>query len=300
LASLADAPVTVGHPGVVTAESWKADSVGHVRDVQQDGRFVASQLIVQDSKAVSRVMSKTDDRLTEISCGYQCTVIPEQGVFEGERYDSRQTAIRYNHVALGPKDWGRAGNDVKIKLDSGEEVCIGTCFIPAMTLDEALALIKVQQDNLASLKSDSDKTAAERDTLKVENDKLRATTDALKADSSEEKFASRVDARVALLEGVRQVLGEVDKTKSDAELTMVVLTKHDSKFDPKGKSQDYLRARFDAVIEQYAKGQSSLARVAENFGNAFAQDASGANESLTEKATREFKEKQANAWKVSK
>ncbi len=44
-------------------------------------------------------------------------MVQEPGTHRGERYDAVQTSIRYNHVALGPKDWGRAGSEASLRLD---------------------------------------------------------------------------------------------------------------------------------------------------------------------------------------
>lgn len=261
LESLSDAPVTVGHPGTVTPETWKKDSVGHVSSVKRDGKFVAARLVVSDADAVNKVTSKS---LTELSCGYTCDVVMGKGVYDGEEYDAQQANIRYNHVGMGPKNWGRAGNEVKIKIDHIDgglvsyEGAVDPCYIGGMTLDEALALIKVQADNLAQLKADSDKTAAQRDGLVVENETLRTAVATAKADSAEDKVSARVDARVALLDGARKVLPDVDGKLSDEAIMVAVIVKSDAKFDATGKSADYLKGRYDLVVDGYTKAQGQL------------------------------------------
>jgi hypothetical protein len=116
LDSLTQAPLTVLHPSTeVTPATWKQVSVGHVDGTPKpEGQFVAADLRIQDGDTISKVDAKS---LTELSCGYRCTVVPGQGEWNGEKYDARQTNIVYNHVAIGPKDWGRAGNSVKIRTD---------------------------------------------------------------------------------------------------------------------------------------------------------------------------------------
>lgn len=298
LDSLADAPVTIGHPGTVTAETWRKDSVGHVSGVKRDGRFVAAKLVVSDADAVGQVTRKD---LTELSCGYTCDVVMGKGVYDGEEYDAQQSNIRYNHVGMGPRNWGRAGNEVRIKIDHLDgglvsyEDAVGEdaprpCYIGGMTLDEALALIKVQADSLAQLKADSDKTAAQRDGLVVENEKLRADAVTLKADSAEDKISARVDARVALLDGARKVLPDVDSKLTDAALMVAVISKTDAKFDATGKSIDYLRGRFDVAVSGYSTAQGQLEQLRATVDNA------GAPPKEDPEAT--FRAKQANAWKV--
>ena len=117
LATLAGAPITDLHPSKpVRPNNWRKLAIGHVGEqVKQDGKFVAAQLSIQDQAAIVAV--ERGDR-KELSCGYSCRIDPTPGEYEGERYDQAQTNIRYNHVALGPSNWGRAGNEVALRLDS--------------------------------------------------------------------------------------------------------------------------------------------------------------------------------------
>lgn len=117
LASLRSAPVTELHPGtLVTPRTWKSFAIGHAGDdVRRDGEFVAVSVLVQDAAALERVRSK---ELREVSLGYTCDLDETPGTYEGKSYARIQRGIRYNHVALGPEGWGRAGGDVRLRLDS--------------------------------------------------------------------------------------------------------------------------------------------------------------------------------------
>lgn len=117
LSSLRAAPVTDLHPQkLVTADSWRTDAVGHVcDDVARDGQFVTATVIVQDAAEVVRIDA---GERKEVSCGYECDVDKTPGTTPtGERYDAVQRNIRYNHVALGPVGWGRAGPEVSLRMD---------------------------------------------------------------------------------------------------------------------------------------------------------------------------------------
>lgn len=123
LKSFETATVTVGHPDMVRPETWKDHAIGfpltpHV----EDGRFVGADIVLQDAEAIRRAsLPATDpDALVELSCGYDCNLEMKPGVSpDGEKYDAIQRDIVVNHIGLGPKDWGRAGSAVKLKLDGG-------------------------------------------------------------------------------------------------------------------------------------------------------------------------------------
>lgn len=122
LATLRGAPVTDLHPsGLVTPQTWRDVTVGHVGDdVTRDGIYVAASVLVQDASEIARV--EAGER-KEISAGYSCAVEDTPGITpEGEPYDRVQRRIRYNHAALGPSGWGRAGADVSLRIDSAVEV----------------------------------------------------------------------------------------------------------------------------------------------------------------------------------
>ena len=119
LASLLGKPLTNNHPteGRVDTQNATQHTVGFTSDsVQEDGKFVKLFLNIIDEDTIKAIQSGKQ----ELSCGYTCQVDPTAGEFEGERFDSVQRHIRYNHVALVHR--GRAGSEVKLALDSDDAV----------------------------------------------------------------------------------------------------------------------------------------------------------------------------------
>jgi hypothetical protein len=122
LRSLRGAPVTDLHPTtLVTPATWRDLAVGHVGDdVAREGELVVASVLVQDASEIARIEAGARK---EVSAGYVCEVDDTPGVTpEGEAYDRVQRAVRYNHVALGPEGWGRAGAEVSLRLDAAVEV----------------------------------------------------------------------------------------------------------------------------------------------------------------------------------
>lgn len=133
LASLAHAAVTHLHPvGMVTPENYEELAKGSVvpGSITEEGSNPAllnAKLTVQTADTIDLVLRK---ELLEVSCGYSCDIIEQSGTSPEGPYDRIQTNIRYNHVALGPEGWGRAGEICSIKLDGGGDLCIQYTHLP--------------------------------------------------------------------------------------------------------------------------------------------------------------------------
>lgn len=266
LATLRDAPVIVGHPDMVNPDNWRSLAVGNVHEATPDGIYVASELTIQDATAMRGVDSGAH---RELSCGYDCTLVDGAGVYNGEAYDARQTNIRYNHVGMGPRNWGRAGNQVQLKLD-GESVC----YLDDMTvelLQKEIDALKAENARLtvAVSKADSarlDTITAEKDTAVAELTSLRVKYDAAVAAGSDEAMSAKVAARVALEATAVSLLSTPAKPfkadgLSDRDVQVLVVAKHDPTFKSDGKSDEYVSARFDGAKVALSAGATSLAAV---------------------------------------
>lgn len=265
------ATVTVGHPDMVTPANWKQHAVGDIRNAKADRKFVAAELVIRDADTLAKIDS---GELAEISCGYDCMLEMTPGTSpDGEKYDAIQHNIVINHVGLGPKDWGRAGNDVRLRLDGG-----GVAYLnaeeaghrpPAMDPKEIEALkakvdaaeaeakaAKARADAAeAKLAGRSDaelaKAEAARDTAEAELAKLKAAP-VVKTDEL-------VTQRIAILDGARLLTGKpVENKGTDREIMIAAVNARHPAFKADGKSDEYVRARFDATVETVSAATDSL------------------------------------------
>lgn len=244
LDSLKMVPVTLEHPEPlstpVTADNASSLSVGHFGDsLEIDGDLVRGTLMVSDSQAVRQV---EQGERRELSAGYWRDLDPTPGVYRGVRYDAIQRNIRYNHVAITRR--GRAGPEVRIRLDSKTAVLVGDATVhddppggpPPMkrkiTLDgityeldcedstfQALERAISQRDEklssldaeLVEARKSADEQKARADSLEVEKTKLTAqVTDS----TSPGRISELVNARLAL---ERQVVPLLTSDMSEAE-----------------------------------------------------------------------------------
>jgi hypothetical protein len=285
LRSLEMVPSTFDHPPVpLDAKNTKQYSIGYVGDKIQveDQKFLSATMMITDGPTVERVMARSQN---ETSCGYLCEVVDEAGEYEGERYDAKQTKIRYNHVAIVRE--GRAGPDVRLKLDGNDAVMVqgGAAKVPAQeTKPMALKVIKIDgidaevSDTAAALieKSNTAHAAALKEAQTVatsaaaEADKQKARADSLTAEKAKlekslteatdpSKLREAVKARTDLERTATAILGEKVKVDAmdDKAIRVAIIEKVHGKLDTKDPSDAYIAAAFDLAVKQAAKEPGS-------------------------------------------
>jgi hypothetical protein len=267
--SFAGAPITEGHPGKVHPGNWSDHAVGHMQGKpQREGSFLAGDLHIQDGDTIDKIKS---GKLKEISCGYDCSLDMTPGVYNGEAYDAIQRNVRGNHVALGPRGWGRAGPEVSLHTDGGvsyvveeEATSVATAetvasartdapntapTFPAMdeatkaALEKAAADLKLANEQIAKLTQDAADLAATKAKLaEAEAEKRLLETQAARADGTAAKAAekaredARVDEKVSLIETARKVFASKEDPTG-------------SKWRADGKDADAIRVEILKHIE---------------------------------------------------
>ncbi len=317
LDSMEDAPLTVRHPGNVSPADYQKNAVGHVRNVEAKDTFVAARAVVQDAAAIKGV---TDGSLVEVSCGYTCDSIQTPGEWNGEKYDSIQTNIRYNHVALGPKGWGRAGSSVALRLDSGDaiqETVSATESAPAAVItphtpeptpmlvtiagkpytvgtpehiqaitDHATAESKRADTAEAALVTEKSKTSEA-------TGRADAAEKALKEETAPEAVTAKVNARLSLQESASKVLGKDYKFdgKTDLEIMTAAVVKADPTFKADGQEPAYIRGAFSSC----AARQDSAGAVRKAAVTAIVEDSTKAEKTMEQKREDSRRENE-EAW----
>jgi len=284
LKTMRSIPVTNRHPSeLVDSKNVKKYMVGATSDsVSRRDEFIETFVTLMDENTIDEVDKRG---LRQVSCGYRCDVVHEPGEFNGERYDAVQKNIRYNHLALVSK--GRAGEQVKLRLDSDDAVMIdsngespandpnykpdgGNKGMSKVTVNgvqydasEALAAavtseFQKKDEALANankaLEAANSNAKKEKDGLQAKLDQAIEERNTLKKDAENRpELAEAVKARMALVQAAMPHLDE--KTVSaiqemdERAIKVAVIKSKAAKFDDEGKSDDYIAARFDAIIE---------------------------------------------------
>ncbi len=292
-------PVTIGHPGLVTADNWHKHAVGHLGDDvtrEDDAPFVVGTLHVQRADAVKALESKS---LAELSCGYDVKIDPTPGEIDGERYDAVQRDIKLNHLAMGPKGWGRAGSDVAMRLDAqGDSLNYG--YIMLDTVEDKQVPVSVTA-NEVNVRVDGQ---PEIDKLKAENAMLAGEVSSLKAAQAKAAadFDARLDSavteRVSLVEQARKALGDkfdaTGKTSRAIKAEVIVSKNAELKLD--GKSEDFVNAAFEMALKFEVPAPVAATHPSLGQVRADASKALTAKPGISEAAERNRKA-QAEMWK---
>lgn len=275
LATLKLKPVTDNHPSVlVNADNAGVYQVGTTGEtVRVDGGNIAVSFVVTDKATVEKIKAK---KKRELSLGYTLDLVEEAGVFNGDSYTHRQTNVRYNHLAIVEK--ARAGRLARINMDG-----VAVQLHHNDKEDDSMTEKEMQTVNLDGLTYRADAEVAkafekalkgekqarlDSEALKGQVDELKAQLETLKTTHNDEAVSKAVVKRVALLEQAKRLIN-VDGLFESSERSIheaVIKAKHEGlNFD--GKSDEYVKARFDAVMEALpSKEDEALAKQREALG----------------------------------
>lgn len=330
LASLALAPITLGHPTeAVTSSNARKYAIGAVGDqVRSDGRFVTAPFAIHDDAAIGSIES---GRTRELSCGYNCDLDWTPGAFEGEQYDAVQRDIVYNHLAVLAQ--GRAGSEVRIDgtdavrvdLDDarhdagntirhdahdtreGTNMKIKINGVDYEVADQVAQAFNAHSDaltaKLAIEAKRADEAQAKIDAATARADAADAKVKTLQEENAPAKVQAKIKARVDLVTRAQTVLGAAtnldEKTDDEIKRAVIVKVTPSAKLDD--KSADYIAARFDHAMEAFDADHvddapaavASKGAVREALARA---DASAADDDAAS-AYKKMIERNRNAWK---
>lgn len=286
LDSLRAAPLVEGHPAFIDGANWAALAKGHIGDdVAPDGEFVRATAHVKDGNTLARVVNGD---LVELSCGYTADLVAESGTYDGQPYDAVQTNIRYNHVGLGPKDWGRAGNDVRVFLDSAEAVThsngedmlkvtnalrsdSGTpapAPAPAPARNDSPAI--THTIDIVALVASKEKAETRASELESQVTALEARLTALAAANTAQATSDEIGARIALLAQAKGFGVECPTTDSADTIRAKVLAKLSPSTKTDGKDPGAIALAFEVATAAHAAAMAGAKDSASRVDSALA------------------------------
>ena len=272
LSSYSGKPMTNDHPSEpVTAETWKRDAIGAIgEEVIRDGDYIRVPLIMMDAAAIEDY--KAGKR--ELSMGYEADI----EFVDHADYDAIQKNIRINHIALVEK--GRAGG-AKIGDAGGQKtngqsqktevnpmtkkVKFGDVTIEVS--EQAAEAIEALTEQLKTAKEEAQASADAKDKELAEKD---GEIEKLKGNSmTADKLDAAIAERVAIIADAKKIadLDYSKKSPADIRRAAVAAVIGDDKL--KDKSDAYVEARFDVLLDAASKKQEKQTQNVSDFNDAY-------------------------------
>lgn len=269
LGSFAMLPVTDDHPpeplDPENATRYAKGALGE--NVSRDDDKVVASLSVFDAGLIK----KMEAGKTQVSCGYTCDLEFVSGKHHlYGSYDAIQRNIRGNHIAIVDK--GRAGPDVKVRLDAAEMVQAA----------EEVKMEKLQEQLAAALKEAAEQRArADMAEVQLAEAKGRievaealALTEKARADHADRLrtdaasgFSAAVAARVALATKANGILKTDTAALSDRQIKLAVVKHVDGITVEDSRSDDFVEALYISALTRADAAEKSFANLRVNIQN---------------------------------
>ena len=269
LASIRGKPITMGHHGLVTNETYnQSKPIGTVlSEGKQDGENIRADVVIYDLN--------TDDR--ELSCGYQTELEETSGVTPtGEHYDAIQRNIIYNHLAIVPR--GRAGN-ARLNMDGEQILDMEVKSMSKIKLDgieydvpaEVEVAMKAMTEKADASKKEFDALSAKYDSATAEIEKLKADAEKQEAD-----FKAKFDEAVKTTIELRSIASKHGIEKADEmsneEIKKAVVAKVHPKLNLDGISSEYIAVAFDLAKDTEVQHEDAMAEQRKALNGEIHQD----------------------------
>lgn len=247
--SFLNKPVTDNHPsnGNIDSSNARELSRGMVTDVSvtDSGHHIKAKMLITDQELIRKIESGK----RELSAGYKA-----QLSFSDDGKTATQTKIRGNHVAF--VDQARCGRECKIfdskrKLNEGNDMLkVLINGIQYEIADSAAVAVKSVLDANEALEAKTAKVIADMDSLQGKFDasleEVKTLKDSVINESDITALAEKLTAlhtSVAMLDSKFDCKGKTVTAVQRAIVDGVL------KVDFKDKSDAYVEARFDALVD---------------------------------------------------
>ena len=252
LDSFVNMPVTDDHPqDFVTVDNAKELIKGSIATYEvikkDDNSMVKARMIITDKELINKVINGK----VEISAGYTQKMIQEDGEWNGEQYQFKQTDIKINHIAIVEK--GRCGDACKLTRDVN--VTITDEIQQKGRIMARLIIDGIQHDitdcvakHISDLNSLVKTKDGELEELEKAKAAIEAQIEALKAKESEAPSEAEMEDRLNTLLLLKSKKIDVKVSDSVVSMKKAYLASKSKSMD--GKSDAYILAAFDMEIEK--------------------------------------------------
>ena len=270
-AQLNHLPITEDHPEeMVNLDNsmYFTRGITHSDSHIENDKLVGSGTVF-DPGLVAKILNQQKNGC---SIGFVCELVDEVGEYEGQRYERKQTNFVFNHLAMCAIP--RCGPECVARVDGMDKKAAVQVMAEAVPLlnerSQTKEMKKIRIDSLefevpdevAAKLEDHDRHVGELqgrlDAREDEIRKLRQEKDSLKQQSiPAEKLDAMVETRSQLFSAASNFIGDQynPKGKSERQIKVDCIAAFTGEqFTGENKSDDYINARFDTMLDMLQKG----------------------------------------------
>ena len=269
---LIGSPVTVEHPGILDSNTAPKFAKGSVTGAGVESGRLNVRMTVTAQDAIDEIQRGK----RHLSPGYRAEVEMKPGVWNGIEYDAVQTRRYYNHLAI--VDQARGGTECQLRLDSlradGVDCAVEVPTnhqptevnkMPSVKLSSGATVEVADASTASAIQAEINALAQRADAAqsmvdKAKYDELQGKYDALKEEmekiksaQSEKMDADEIGEFLEVVESARKLKPELEIKQDGKYLTTSQIMAAAIGVDVEGKSEEYLKGRFDAAVELAGK-----------------------------------------------
>lgn len=264
-------PITDEHRGLINAKNAKQVQVGITgQEFKKDDNYLAPFIKIFDKEIISQIKINGKRGL---SFGYTVELEKADGIYDGEKYDYIQRNIRGNHLAI--VNQGRAGLKARMRIDSEDAFCVNNNFnnnymlkkikidsVEFEVAEEVAEKLDSSATIISALEAKNKELSLKTDSLQGENDGLKSQIENFKKQDNAKLIEDKIKSKMSLINKAKIILNcdedLVNLSERQIHEKVISSIQPSAKFD--GKSDEYVLARFDSIIEF-----NSNSKISEHF-----------------------------------
>jgi len=197
--------------GLIDGENFRDYTIGNIINAYRDGDYVRCKIMIKDVEAL-----RNNPGLRQLSLSYTPDMVEESGEFNGEAYDSIQTNILINNLAV--VETARAGEKVRLHIDQKEEQEVDKAAIDTPAMEEDKGLIQDSGDIRTKLDALKGRTLDENDFPVI----LEIIEEIIESQmpTTDKEPENQDEGEKGLVEGLEKLVDKYYENKEDSDTSI--------------------------------------------------------------------------------
>lgn len=153
-------------------------------DIEAKDGGLYADLIIYNSDLIKSI---ENGECYELSPGYECEILQENGSYNGEHYDYKQLLKNVNHLAV--VEQGRTGHDLRIQdkgISMDKKISIKALF------DTIKKIVDTDSEQVAEAEVKDNEVKTEAEVKEVKDDKITAIFEIMQSDLSDDEKKAKI------------------------------------------------------------------------------------------------------------